>query len=130
MLETVREEQPRAVKSALESLGAVWLDAFSQLLSQDAGAEVQQNWESLSIRIEIFRVSSICHPLNTNSFVLRHYPSSKVLSPELSLPMSRPSSASPSSTSSHSFPYSPLFTFLPMMTPLNPLRLLLTLVQA
>lgn len=58
MLETVREEQPRAVKSALESLGAVWLDAFSQLLSQDAGAEVQQNWESLSIRIEIFRVSS------------------------------------------------------------------------
>ncbi|OWZ73050.1 hypothetical protein AYX14_01478 [Cryptococcus neoformans] len=59
MLETVREEQPRAVKSALESLGAVWLDAFSQLLSQDAGAEVQQNWESLSIRIEIFRTLSL-----------------------------------------------------------------------
>ncbi|KIR36656.1 hypothetical protein I352_01614 [Cryptococcus deuterogattii MMRL2647] len=59
MLETVREEQPKAVKSALESLGAVWLDAFSQLLSQDASAEVQQNWESLNIRIEIFRTLSL-----------------------------------------------------------------------
>jgi hypothetical protein len=66
MLETVREEHPAAVKQALEDVGGVWLGAFRQLLAADAKAEVEANWESLGLRIEIFRVSSSC-PLRGNT---------------------------------------------------------------
>lgn len=57
MLETVREEHPEAVKSALEEIGEIWLGAFRQLLSVDARKEVEGSWDSLGLRIEIFRVS-------------------------------------------------------------------------
>lgn len=58
MLETVREEHPAAVKQALNEIGEVWLDAFRQLLGTPAEQEVEANWESLGLRIEIFRVRS------------------------------------------------------------------------
>ncbi|OCF34393.1 hypothetical protein I316_03907 [Kwoniella heveanensis BCC8398] len=61
MLETVKEEHPQAAKSAMESLAPVWFGAFTQLLSVDAATEVQKSWESLSIRIEIFRTFSLFH---------------------------------------------------------------------
>jgi hypothetical protein len=57
MLETVRAEHPQAVKSALEQITPTWLSAFQHLLAQDPAAEVQASWESIGIRIEIFRVS-------------------------------------------------------------------------
>ncbi|WVQ84827.1 hypothetical protein IAT38_006984 [Cryptococcus sp. DSM 104549] len=63
MLEIVKEEHPAAVKSAIDSIGNVWFGAFQQLLAADAGAEVQQNWENLSIRVEIFLTFSVL--LNT-----------------------------------------------------------------
>ncbi|WWD20442.1 hypothetical protein CI109_104918 [Kwoniella shandongensis] len=72
MLETVKDEHPQAVRSAMDSLGPVWLGAFTQLLSNDAGVEVQQSWESLCIRIEIFR---------TFSLFFNAFP--KVIAPEL-----------------------------------------------
>lgn len=57
MLETVREEHPAAVKSALADIGEVWLGAFRQLLDMDARVEVESSWDSLGLRIEIYRVS-------------------------------------------------------------------------
>nr|XP_019043733.1 hypothetical protein I302_08314 [Kwoniella bestiolae CBS 10118]OCF22663.1 hypothetical protein I302_08314 [Kwoniella bestiolae CBS 10118] len=61
MLETVKDEHPASVKSAMDSLSPVWLKAFTQLLSLDAAEEVRKNWEELSIRIEIFRTFSLYH---------------------------------------------------------------------
>ncbi|KAK8849809.1 hypothetical protein IAR55_005145 [Kwoniella newhampshirensis] len=72
MLETVKDEHPQAVRSAMDTLGPLWLNAFTQLLSNDAGAEAQESWESLSIRIEIFR---------TFSLFFNAFP--KVIAPEL-----------------------------------------------
>jgi hypothetical protein len=57
MLENVREEHPQAVKSAIDQIVPVWLDAFTQLLSLDAAKEVQADWEAITIRVEIFKVS-------------------------------------------------------------------------
>ncbi|ODN87698.1 hypothetical protein L198_06924 [Cryptococcus wingfieldii CBS 7118] len=59
MLETIREEHPEAAKSAIDSLSAVWLDAFKQLLAQDAATEIQANWTSINVRVEIFRTLSL-----------------------------------------------------------------------
>lgn len=59
MLETVREEHPAAVKQALEEIGDIWLGAFRTLLSLNARTEVEASWDSLGLRIEIFRVSSL-----------------------------------------------------------------------
>ncbi|WVQ75750.1 hypothetical protein IAR50_005381 [Cryptococcus sp. DSM 104548] len=59
MLETIREEHPQAAKSAIDSLSAVWLDAFKQLLAQDAAAEVQAKWTAINVRVEIFRTLSL-----------------------------------------------------------------------
>ncbi|OCF78060.1 hypothetical protein I204_02066 [Kwoniella mangroviensis CBS 8886] len=61
MLETVKDEHSSSVKSAMDSLSPVWLNAFTQLLSLDAAEEVRKNWEELSIRIEIFRTFSLYH---------------------------------------------------------------------
>ena len=66
MLETVREEHPQAVKLALEHLAPMWLGTFQNLLLMDAAEEVQCEWETLEVRIEIFRVrfhpASEAHP--------------------------------------------------------------------
>ncbi|KAK4689861.1 importin-9, partial [Tremellales sp. Uapishka_1] len=59
MLETVKDEHPQAVKSALDELCPIWFGAFTQLLSIDAASEVSQNWEALAVRIEIFRTFSL-----------------------------------------------------------------------
>lgn len=56
MLETVRDEHPQAVRQALEQLGSVWFRAFQELLGRDAEEEVRSSWESIGIRLEIFRV--------------------------------------------------------------------------
>ncbi len=56
MLETVRDEHPQAVRQALEQIAPVWLGAFRQVLSTDAAAEVSDSWESIRIRMEVFRV--------------------------------------------------------------------------
>jgi hypothetical protein len=56
MLETVREEYPQAVKSALEQIAPSWLELSRNILGQDPAGQVQLDWESISIRIEIFRV--------------------------------------------------------------------------
>jgi uncharacterized protein YcbX len=56
MLETVKDEHPQAVKQALDQIVPVWMSAFKALLGDDAAAETQASWESLGIRIEIFRV--------------------------------------------------------------------------
>ncbi|WRT69867.1 uncharacterized protein IL334_006858 [Kwoniella shivajii] len=61
MLETVKDEHPASVKSAMENLTPVWLNAFTQLLSSNPSEEVMKNWEALSIRIEIFRTFSLFH---------------------------------------------------------------------
>ncbi|KAK1923454.1 armadillo-type protein [Papiliotrema laurentii] len=55
MLETVKDEHPQAVKQALDGLCPAWFGAFQQLLAQDPAQEVAQSWESIGIRIEIFR---------------------------------------------------------------------------
>lgn len=91
MLETVREEHPAAVKQALEEIGDVWLGAFRQLLGMDAKAEVEASWESMGLRIEIFRVSFLTslwlkkttmkHPSSYD----RHYQPSNLPSPVSSL---------------------------------------------
>lgn len=56
MLAMIRDEHPKPVREALDQIGSVWLDAFSQLLAIDAATEVQQSWDSLALRIQIFRV--------------------------------------------------------------------------
>lgn len=61
MLETVREEHPAAVKQALDDIGEVWLSAFRHSLALNAKEEVEGDWESLGLRIEIFRVSAFFH---------------------------------------------------------------------
>ncbi|WWC92624.1 uncharacterized protein L201_007583 [Kwoniella dendrophila CBS 6074] len=61
MLETVKDEHPASVKSAMDQLSPVWLNAFTQLLSIDASEEVRKNWEEISLRSEIFRTFSLLH---------------------------------------------------------------------
>ncbi|ORY34633.1 armadillo-type protein [Naematelia encephala] len=55
MLEIVKDEHPQAVRQALEQIGAVWFSALQQLLATDAALELSQSWESIGIRLEIFR---------------------------------------------------------------------------
>ncbi|CAK9782992.1 ARM repeat-containing protein [Cutaneotrichosporon oleaginosum] len=56
LLEMLKEEHPQAVRQALNSMAPVWFDAFTQLLSVDAAVDLQTSWESLALRIRIFRV--------------------------------------------------------------------------
>lgn len=54
-LETVREEHPHAVNTALADIVPVWLGAFQTLLALDPAQELVTDWDALLIRIEIFR---------------------------------------------------------------------------
>lgn len=56
MLNMVKDEHPDAVRQALNQMAPVWFSAFSQLLAVDPAAEVEANWDSLALRIQIFRV--------------------------------------------------------------------------
>lgn len=56
MLNMVKDEHPAAVRQALDQMAPVWFSAFSQLLAVDPAAEVEANWDSLALRIQIFRV--------------------------------------------------------------------------
>lgn len=56
MLSMVKDEHPQAVRQALDSIANVWFGAFNQLLSVDAAADLRTSWESLALRIQIFRV--------------------------------------------------------------------------
>jgi hypothetical protein len=56
MLSTIKDEHPQAVRQALDGMAGVWFNAFTQLLSIDAAADVSASWESLALRIQIFRV--------------------------------------------------------------------------
>lgn len=56
LLETLKEEHAVAVRQALDQMAPVWFDAFTQLLSVDAAADLATSWESLALRIQIFRV--------------------------------------------------------------------------
>jgi hypothetical protein len=56
LLEMLKEEHPQAVRQALDGMAPTWFDAFTQLLSVDAAADLQTIWESLALRIRIFRV--------------------------------------------------------------------------
>lgn len=61
MLETVKDEHPQAVKQALDGLCPPWFNAFQHLLANDPRAEVDESWEYIGIRIEIFRVGRTDH---------------------------------------------------------------------
>ncbi|BEJ11716.1 hypothetical protein CspHIS471_0201760 [Cutaneotrichosporon sp. HIS471] len=56
LLEMLKDEHPQAVRQALDGMAPVWFDAFTQLLSVDAAVDLQTSWESLALRIRIFRV--------------------------------------------------------------------------
>lgn len=56
LLEMLKEEHAAAVRQALDQVAPVWFDAFTQLLSIDAAVDLQTSWESLALRIQIFRV--------------------------------------------------------------------------
>lgn len=56
MLAMLKDEHPDTVRQALDQMAPVWLDAFSQLLAVDAATETMQSWDSLALRIQIFRV--------------------------------------------------------------------------
>lgn len=57
-LDMVREQYPHEAKTAIDELLPPWLSAFSDLSKIDAATEAQQDWESLRVRNDIFRVSS------------------------------------------------------------------------
>lgn len=54
----VKEQHPQAVKEATGSILPVWIDAFKVLLNASPENDVRNvsSWDSLAIRIEIFRV--------------------------------------------------------------------------
>lgn len=56
MLSTIKDEHPQAVRQALDNMAGIWFGAFNQLLAMDAAADVAASWESLALRIQIFRV--------------------------------------------------------------------------
>lgn len=56
MLETIKEDRPADVKQAMDLMAPRWLGAFEQLLERNAAEEVQRDWETLAIRVEIFLV--------------------------------------------------------------------------
>lgn len=58
-LEVVREEHPVAVKQALQQLAPRWLAVFRQLLAVDAAEETQASWDTLAVRIEVFKALSL-----------------------------------------------------------------------
>jgi hypothetical protein len=58
LLETVKEEHPKAVKEVLNGLCSQWFSAFQQIMGGDVVADVTKSWEHLGILNEIFRVSS------------------------------------------------------------------------
>ena len=59
MLYMVKEQYPDAVKEATASILPVWLDAFRVLLNIDPRQDVENtsNWDGLSIRVQVFKVS-------------------------------------------------------------------------
>ena len=58
VLYMVKDQHPQAVKEATSQVLPVWLDAFKVLLNLDLQREVQgsENWDGLSIRIQVFKV--------------------------------------------------------------------------
>lgn len=61
MLYMVKDQYPDAIKEATGSILPVWLDAFKVLLNIDPRQDVENttNWDSLSIRVQIFKVGRI-----------------------------------------------------------------------
>ena len=55
----VKDQHPAAVQEATASIIPVWLEAFKVLLSLDISQDVnEQSWDGLSIRKELFKVST------------------------------------------------------------------------
>lgn len=54
----VKDQHPQAVKEATASVLPVWLEAFKVLLNIEPQQDVasSENWDSLAIRIQIFKV--------------------------------------------------------------------------
>ncbi|WOO82150.1 Importin-9 [Vanrija pseudolonga] len=73
LLGTLKDEHPAAVRQALDQIAPVWFDAFSQLLAVDAAADVAQSWDSLALRIQIFRIL-LQYQLNFPRYIAKHVP--------------------------------------------------------
>jgi len=56
----VKDQHPQSVKEATASVLPVWLEAFKVLLHINPQQDVSnsENWDGLSIRIQIFKVRS------------------------------------------------------------------------
>ncbi|KAL7425284.1 hypothetical protein Q5752_000972 [Cryptotrichosporon argae] len=54
MLNTLKHEYLDIVRQALEATLKPWLAAFALVLDVDAGEEVERDWDSVALRIEVF----------------------------------------------------------------------------
>ena len=54
----VKEQHPQAVKESTDRILPVWIEAFKVLLNASPLNDIEnvQSWDSLAIRIEIFKV--------------------------------------------------------------------------
>ncbi|KAI5998077.1 armadillo-type protein [Pisolithus albus] len=59
----VKGQHPEAVKEATSTILPVWLDAFRVLLNLDPALDLsnQENWDGLSVRIQIFKTLDTIH---------------------------------------------------------------------
>ncbi|KAI6120877.1 armadillo-type protein [Pisolithus croceorrhizus] len=59
----VKGQHPEAVKEATSTILPVWLDAFRVLLNLDPAQDLsnQENWDGLSVRIQIFKTLDTIH---------------------------------------------------------------------
>ncbi|KAI5119706.1 hypothetical protein M0805_001421 [Coniferiporia weirii] len=70
----VKEQHPHSVREATGSILPVWIEAFKTLLKASPENDVQnvQSWDSLAIRIEIFRALDTIH-LGFSKSLVPHY---------------------------------------------------------
>ncbi|KAI6154075.1 ARM repeat-containing protein [Pisolithus tinctorius] len=59
----VKGQHPEAVKEATSTILPVWLDAFRVLLNLDPAQDLsnQENWDGLSVRIQVFKTLDTIH---------------------------------------------------------------------
>lgn len=89
MFTTIREENPQAVKMAMEQIGTVWLTEMERIVSADLAADLQRDPGLLGLRNASFKVRSLLHSLPERGIVTdirRSSPYSTRISPSSSCP--------------------------------------------
>lgn len=62
----VKDQHPQAVKEATAQVLPVWLEAFKVILQADPLKDVSnENWDGLTVKIQIFKVSDQLLPRPT-----------------------------------------------------------------